>query len=721
MQIFALPVFSQNQSPLIYSVKVKEVNGQIKVYVKASDKIDYKVKMMKDPYLCLYLDAYPAQLSKDAKIDYDVKKGIAKSIKVRQFSDNPDVVRIAVYLDSETKYEVYTSKDKRALSFTIENPAVKPVAKAETVATAEKQEDTKAVKKAENNSPEKNTGVKTETAKNEKPVATVQKENTASVKAASETKVKTTPEKQEQQTKETVSAPKAVKKTSSVEAPKKKAVKPVAKANTVKPAPKKTAQKKPEPKKVKPQVKKSKPAPKEKTLDLVYDNEDISFVLRDLADKYNKNIVFRDQITGKVTVDLRNVTLARALQIFLGMTGYSCKVLGNIYIVDSQENLNNLTDASLLRGGDQIVEVVTLKYQKPSAIIEKIKASAPDAQVTENQRLNAVVLTGPSELVSYLKHLVLQYDQIPPETSVASVKTEMIRLSYCPLKDAVDLINTWYPGIDLLQDERLNGIILNGPPDSIDTVKSFVGKIDKPKKQVELDVKIVDLTELGAKSLGVNWSPNILSTTLNEVVPTGAAWQTGQAAYQTPTYTGLPIQTFARSPLTYDVGVSYLVSKSQAKVLASPKVLTMSGEKATFSVGEQYPMVYYDPRAGDAQAETINIAIKIDVKPTVTSDGFIMTEITPEISEMATSIVDTRYPQTTQRKVTTNVILKDGQTFLLGGLYRTEKSNNNSRIPLLGDIPILKNFFQNNSDSSGKDELVIMVTPRIIEDVGGEK
>jgi type II secretory pathway component GspD/PulD (secretin) len=652
-----LPVFSETKSPVINSVKVKEVNNQVKIYIKATDKVDYKVSLMKDPYVCLILETYPAQLDKSAKLTYEVKKGNIKNVKVAQFSDNPDIVRVVVNLEKDAAYEVNASKDKKSIAFTVNNEVVSK--------TAGSDNKTEPVKVNE-----------------QKPTVAAQaktvKESAPAVKKIVKEKPVTT----------TNTAQAVVKKVS-------------------KPEPKKAVEEKPVVKKKVAVKKQAKP----KTFDLNCENEDINDVLKTLAKKTGQNIIYKNNLTGTVTANLTNITLDRALQIVTQLTNLSYKKMENIYIVDTAEALDKLTDASFLRGGNEIVEVIPLTYMKPADMISQVKASAQDISISENARLNAVVLRGPSELTSYVKNIIQQYDQLPPETPVSAMKTEMIRLNYSKPADIQTLVQTWFPGTSMMTDDRLNAIIIKGDPSNLDAIKSFIAKIDKSKKQVEIDVKVVQLTEAASKSIGVTWPSSIVSTNLREAVPTGVPY--GQGAYQIPTFVDLPFQTFVRDPLTLAVAVNYQVSKGSAKVLASPKLLTLSGEKGKLTIGQNYPITYPDPRAGTLQAENVNIAIMLEVTPTVMPDGYVSAEIVSDNQELGL-ISQGVYPQSTDRKVTTNLIIKDGQTAVMGGLYHKNEDSTFQKVPLLGDLPVIGDMFKANTLTKDITEIVLMITPRVI-------
>jgi|GEM_PF-5339999 len=467
-----------------------------------------------------------------------------------------------------------------------------------------------------------------------------------------------------------------------------------------------------------------KPALKEQTFDVEYNNEDIVFVLNQLAKKTNKNIVTDSSVTGTITASLKNVTLDRALQVILKTSGLAYKNIDNIIVVSKPENLAKISSISVKKGfGSDSTAVIPINYASAETLKKTIQDIIPELEITIDKRLNAFVISASDTEIKYVKSLVEQMDQLPSISGDPNTIIKIVKLKYGKAKDVQALITKWYPQIQLVIDERVNAFIVKDNKSNIEKLEKFISTVDAPKRQVQLDVKIVDLTESGAKSLGVTWNNNssIISTTFTEVAYNGVAWQDVNNANWPPTspplngYQDIPFAGFGRKPLTIPMTLSYLVTKGEAKILATPKVVTLNGEKAMIKVGQRYPITYTDPRAGVLQAEYIDIAIKLEVIPQITPDGYIMAEVSPEVSEIAPTRLGSTFPETITRSLKTNVIVKQGDTIILGGLYRRDYSTTKNKIPFLGDMPFVGEMFKNNSDTSTRDEVVIMITPKLVE------
>jgi len=175
----------------------------------------------------------------------------------------------------------------------------------------------------------------------------------------------------------------------------------------------------------------------------------------------------------------------------------------------------------------------------------------------------------------------------------------------------------------------------------------------------------------------------------------------------------IAIGAFARSPLAIAASISFLVTQNEAKILASPRVASLSGEEALIHIGDKYPIVYFDPRAGQFQVQYVDIGIKLDVTSTVKADGYVLIDVRPEVSTLL-ELINNQYPRTAVRIIETKMRVKDGDTIIIGGLIREEDIQNVSKIPLLGDLPILGPLFRQVSVTKNRNEVVLMMTPNIM-------
>jgi type IV pilus assembly protein PilQ len=124
--------------------------------------------------------------------------------------------------------------------------------------------------------------------------------------------------------------------------------------------------------------------------------------------------------------------------------------------------------------------------------------------------------------------------------------------------------------------------------------------------------------------------------------------------------------------------------------------------------------VYFDPRAGQFQVQYVDIGSKVTIKPEVRSDAMVSMTIKPTVSTFE-GLVNNQYPKTGNTEVSTKVRVKDGDTVVIGGLMKELETMDTSKLPFLGDLPVLGNFFKNKNATNTRQEVIIMISPRILQ------
>jgi len=257
-------------------------------------------------------------------------------------------------------------------------------------------------------------------------------------------------------------------------------------------------------------------------------------------------------------------------------------------------------------------------------------------------------------------------------------------------------------------------------------------QIDAPQ-QVLLEVKVAQVDKTALKSLGISAlikgsSGEGFSNLVG--APDGMTFTRDGLRADPPGIAGDIPWVGAISPLSpYQLGGSLfnsgiggvlraLATKNLAKMLAEPNLLVTSGKEGRFLAGSRIPVSVLSAVGGAATPtiEYINIGVKINFKPEVMENGLISLMIEPaEVSSIAGTLAVNGYPIIDTREIRTNVQLKDGESLILGGLLQEETIKTMSKIPLLGDIPILGALFRSTQDDLKEKELVFFITPRIVK------
>jgi len=611
---------AQAKSPLVTGLQVTENNGKLKILVSSTDQVQYKVINVTDPKNALVVEVFPAQLSTDVKKAYSVNKGVVENIRVGQFSDNPDVVRLVVDLKQPAKYVIVQNPDKKGLTLSLVDTnfasAQAPTAGADLD-------------------------------KPEKPVATT-----------------------------------------------------------------KTVAYTPVPKK------KVKYAPPVKTVSLDFVNADLIYVLKILAKEMNMNLVTDQTVKGSVTMTLKDVPAEGALKLILKLSGFEYKILDHTILVGSQDTINKIPNDILQSQnaspkehkpkGPPTTLVIPLEFAKAADAESSIRSNFPDLDVKQVPGQNMLMVKGPKEDVLGAKSLAASLDRPPPPPPPAP-EVQVVRVNYHEAAQLLQILKPMFTDLAFNLDTQLNAFIVSGNPESIQALKDMLAKIDLPLPQVQLEAKIVDLTEAGQKTLGFTHgtnTPGTFTTTFTEAVDPNS----GVAGSNS-----LNINFFARTPFSISTTLTMLISQNDAVVVASPRVTTQSGKDATILIGNKFPIVFFDPRAGQFQVQYVDIGVKLQVKPVVASDGYIVMDVKPDVSNFV-ALINNQFPETATRQASLSVRIKDGNTLVLGGLLTENEATTVTKIPFLGDLPVLGNFFKQIAKQRTKNEVVIMLTPKIVSD-----
>ncbi|MFA6356166.1 MAG: secretin N-terminal domain-containing protein, partial [Candidatus Omnitrophota bacterium] len=384
---------------------------------------------------------------------------------------------------------------------------------------------------------------------------------------------------------------------------------------------------------------------KDPIISLDYKDAEISAVLRSLAWSYGLNLVTGTDIKGKVTVNLKDVTLNEALDAMLTASGYTHMRKGNIIYVSSGS----------AEGIDLSSEAVFLKYLKAA----------------EAQNLLRKVISAKG---------------------------------------------------DIKVDEVSNMLIITDYTANIEKVKKLIESIDIPPQQVLVEVKIVDITSKDLENLGVTWSADYkpagdvkglfsrktgyqeeLKTTTTMPGPSGTL-SGGQFKIDTLNFKGLSLSA------TIDA----LCQDQKANLLASPSIAVLNNREARIVIGEKVP---YKERTQTTTGTTettkfIDVGTTLRVVPSINADGYITMLIHPEVSSVS-ALLDAG-PRITTREADTTVRVMEGETIVIGGLIKQDDSRTSSKVPLLGDLPIIGLLFTNKSKDQAQTELAVFITPKIL-------
>lgn len=431
-------------------------------------------------------------------------------------------------------------------------------------------------------------------------------------------------------------------------------------------------------------------------LSLEFQDVSVRTILEVLAQHTNTNIVASDSVSGNITLRLINVPWDQALDIILKSKNLDKRVNGNVIWVAPAAELAKQ-------------EADELKAQQEKKVLDPLR--------TEYIRLNYAKVENVRTLI---------------EAGRATSDRSSGSTSLLTDRGTVTI------------DTRTNTLIVKDTAETISNIRDLISKIDIAVKQVMIEARIVSATDTFSKELGVKWgilsqgaasNRNLLVggnlSTIDSLKTYTTATNADGTTY--PVYSGLTAANnlsvnlgatnaagsiafglLSISDLLLDLELSAMQADNKGEVISSPKVLTADKQTAKIMSGTQIP--YQEASASGATSTSfIEAALSLEVTPNITPEGRIGMDLSiengsPTIINGATAI--------SKDSIKTNVVVDDGQTVVLGGVFKNTLGNDVTKIPFLGDLPYVDRFFKRTSKSNNKQELLIFVTPKLVNDTG---
>jgi type II secretory pathway component GspD/PulD (secretin) len=266
-----------------------------------------------------------------------------------------------------------------------------------------------------------------------------------------------------------------------------------------------------------------------------------------------------------------------------------------------------------------------------------------------------------------------------------------------------------FPDLRVTVPNGTQQLILTGSPQSIRAGRELIAELDVVPQSVVLDTEILELDENSSRNLGLQLGNNgAISTTFQEVAPTP------DANGNTPRLIG--IAPFTRTPISFSATLNLLISNGKARVLADPRITTLSGRTATIRAGDTLSIL--TTTGGGAgtvptqQLQSFQTGVTLDITPIITNNGELTVALHPVVNSL-TGLVN-GIPEISTRDTQTTVHLRDNETLVIGGLIQESSQRTETKIPLLGSLPLIGRIFRNDNTTSTRNELIIVVTPHIL-------
>jgi type IV pilus assembly protein PilQ len=316
-------------------------------------------------------------------------------------------------------------------------------------------------------------------------------------------------------------------------------------------------------------------------------------------------------------------------------------------------------------------------------------------------------------------------------------------LSYAHSKDVVPTIKKFLSQRgDVISDDRTNAVIISDIPSVIPALDRLLTQLDRKTQEVEIEARVVAATRSFARDIGTQFgfgwgdghsaiggaqSVGTSPTTVNGLTPgyitTGSSSGGSSSGSQIPLFSNLPV-TSPTSGLTFvnasnnvriDAVLSMAESRGLLKILSRPRVVTQNNIQALVKQGVRVPIVTQAQLGGPPTVTYVDAFLRLTVVPQITSEGTIFLNVDVENTTPDFGRTVQGNPTLITQQATTQVLVTDGGTVVIGGVIQTNNSVNISQVPLLGDVPILGNLFKHRQVTTSNQELIFFITPRIIQ------
>ncbi len=347
------------------------------------------------------------------------------------------------------------------------------------------------------------------------------------------------------------------------------------------------------------------------------------------------------------------------------------------------ENVNKVEDEELYE------KVVSIEF----ANIDNIKTAIQDI----SQTLNVKVLTGTNQLlINGTESDVEMAATIAENLDTEQKKyTEIVSIDYASQEDLEGILTNLYPDIGFTYNVQSKEIVINSTEKVMKDVLALINKIDIPRKQVIIEVRVEEVSSTDLSDMGIN-SDQMSKIEIIDSNEDGFIDGVG---------------------LTFADFIKAIETKGTSNTLANPRLMTLSGEEASQLIGNRIPVIVEKVEDGHVTStiEYIEAGINLTFTPWVTKNNKVNLKVNPQVSSIGESI-GTSLPPINTREVETTVRLNDGQTFAIGGLIQEDLLESISKVPLLAEIPIFGELFRSRSVENIKTELIIFITPHIVKE-----
>lgn len=486
-------------------------------------------------------------------------------------------------------------------------------------------------------------------------------------------------------------------------------------------------------------------------------NIEIVDALKFLSMKIGLNIISTKDVSGRVTLMVADVLAKDVFDIMLRSNGLAYSKEGEIYNIMTGDEYKALFGRKF--ADIREVKVFRIKYAIPEQVFTLLDAlkSEIGRVLVEPDSGTALIMDTPEKI----KEIGMALSTLEEKNLV-----RVFQLKYAKAKDVEEQLKAQ---LDLKKvgtikaDERSNQVIVQALPERMANIEQMILSLDKKTKQVLIDTQIVKVKLSDQLDSGAEWEglfgaatkygmsyfgsapfsvmapttvtadatnpfqtrSDFLNAIGNQIGAYPFSGNTANSASGSKTGPGIMHVGLLDSKHDLDVLLRYIKTLGRTQILSNPKIAVINNQEAKIHVGERQAYVTSTITEGQSGLKTtaedvtfVDVGISLSVTPTINDDGYVTMKVKPEISSVVSTLTTgsgNKIPIIDSSMAETTVMVKDGTTIIIGGLRKDEKVSSAEQLPFLGQIPILNFFFKQQTKKTERTELLVMITPHIID------
>ena len=493
-----------------------------------------------------------------------------------------------------------------------------------------------------------------------------------------------------------------------------------------------------------------------KRLTLNFQDIPVRQVMAILAEFTGKNIVVSEEVVGNITLKLDNVPWDEVLDFIMVTKELGQYESGNVTLIAPIDKIKNYKEKqqqmedTLEKSNPLIIEYIKINYAKGETLRNILNgvnlANASSCETDEPQRhhimgANDTMNTEFREALNDVRNLPFE-----PTNSFQGNKSYFTAAGRNGLRNYSEITKKSMDELEeknflssrgtVVVDSRTNTLIVKDTANKVDEIKKLVAQLDVPVQQVMIESRIVIADDAFAKSLGVKFGASNQSMIDNNALSIGSRNSKKGSSSANPNLVNdslidLGAQSIGSTPIgalgmTLAKGADYVLnlevqalqSDGRGESISNPRVMTMNRCTAYITQGVQIPYTTALPAGSTAIAQTLfkDATLALNVTPNITPNGSVLMNLVIKKDNVneAASMELTGNKVLDKREIQSSVLVQDGETIMLGGVYEDSESLTKNKIPFLADLPLVGDFFTNSANKNTKKELLIFVTPKIV-------